>query len=417
MKLLRHKILTCLLLLTLAASAAEPVSFVSKAVMRRDTIATRVYFPQGKYRLDRNFSGNGEALDSLVSAIHQLEKDSTVTIDCLAGRATVSPEGNDTINARLSRGRARVLTQYLSTTLPELSPRIDIRAAGIDWTGLRALAAADPRLPHKGEVLAILDGITPESRAAAVKMRLGRIAQQRSWDYMYEHYFPSLRNSAVIFCIYTHPVYFTRIPTIPIGKLAIPPTTITPSPCGEGWGGAPWHFALTTNLLYDALAIPNIGIEIPLGKHWSASADWMYAWWKHDMKALYWRIYGGQAGVRYWPTRPFEGHHFGLRGGVFAYDFCLGGRGYMGGVPGGTLWQRPQYHASVEYGYSIVLNRRLRLDLNLSLGYSGGEYREYLPIEGHYVWQVTKQRRYVGPTGASVGLVWLIGPGAKGGKR
>ena len=57
----------------------------------------------------------------------------------------------------------------------------------------------------------------------------------------------------------------------------------------------------------------------------------------------------------------------------------------------------------------LPLAKRLNLDFNLGLGYWGGKYKEYLPIEGHYVWQSTKQRHWWGPTKAEVSLVWLLG--------
>ena len=41
----------------------------------------------------------------------------------------------------------------------------------------------------------------------------------------------------------------------------------------------------------------------------------------------------------------------------------------------------------------------------------GGEYKEYLPQDGHYVWQSTKRRHWIGPTKAEISLVWLIGRG------
>lgn len=53
--------------------------------------------------------------------------------------------------------------------------------------------------------------------------------------------------------------------------------------------------------------------------------------------------------------------------------------------------------------------RRLNIDFSTGLGYLGGEYQEYLPKDGHYVWQATKQRRWFGPTKAEVSLVWLLG--------
>ena len=34
-------------------------------------------------------------------------------------------------------------------------------------------------------------------------------------------------------------------------------------------------------MLYDALLIPNIGVEMYLGKRWSVAANWMYGWWNY----------------------------------------------------------------------------------------------------------------------------------------
>lgn len=42
----------------------------------------------------------------------------------------------------------------------------------------------------------------------------------------------------------------------------------------------PFYMALKTNMLYDVLAVPNIGLEFYLGKNWSIAGNWMYGWWK-----------------------------------------------------------------------------------------------------------------------------------------
>ena len=99
--------------------------------------------------------------------------------------------------------------------------------------------------------------------------------------------------------------------------------------------------------------------------------------------------------------KPLQGHHIGVYGQLFTYDFELGGRGYLG-----DKWS---YALGISYGYSLPLAKRLNLDFNLGLGYWGGKYKEYLPIEGHYVWQSTKKRHWWGPTKAEVSLVWLLG--------
>lgn len=119
--------------------------------------------------------------------------------------------------------------------------------------------------------------------------------------------------------------------------------------------------------------------------------------------------------------KPLQGHHLGVYGQLLTYDFETGGRGYIGGKPGGSLWDKANWGAGVEYGYSLPVGRRLNLDFTVGAGYLGGEYWEYISLEDCYVWQATKRLRWFGPTKAEVSLVWLIGRGnynnRKGGRR
>lgn len=174
------------------------------------------------------------------------------------------------------------------------------------------------------------------------------------------------------------------------------------------------HLGLHTNMLYDLLAVPNVGADLAVGNNLSVKADWMYGWWSSAGRHRYWRICGGDLGVRYWLGRAagrkqLQGHHLGLVGQVLTYDFEFGGRGWMGGKPGGSVWDRMHWGVSAEYGYSLPVGRRLNIDFSLALGYLSGTYHEYKPVDGCNVWQSTKRLRYFGPTGVAVSLVWLIG--------
>lgn len=150
----------------------------------------------------------------------------------------------------------------------------------------------------------------------------------------------------------------------------------------------------------------------------SVAGNWMYSWWKNDPKAWYWRTYGGDIALRYWfgkaaEAKPLSGHHLGIYGQILTYDFEVGDMGYLG-----DKWS---WAVGAEYGYSLPVAKRLNIDFNLGIGYLTGEFKEYLPIDGHYVWQATKQRHWIGPTKAEISLVWLLGRGnenvKKGGKR
>ena len=180
--------------------------------------------------------------------------------------------------------------------------------------------------------------------------------------------------------------------------------------------GRDFYMAVKTNMLYDALLVPNIGVEFYLGKNWSIAGDWMYAWWKKDRIQWYWRTYGGGLTVRKWfgkkaDEKPLTGHHLGIYGQALTYDIEMGNRGYIGGVPGGDLFDKANFTAGVEYGYSLPIRSRLNIDFTLGIGYFGGKYYKYIPIDNCYVWQETRMRNYFGPTRLEVSLVWLIGRG------
>ena len=133
----------------------------------------------------------------------------------------------------------------------------------------------------------------------------------------------------------------------------------------------------------------------------------MYAWWKSDRAHNYWRNYGGELDVRKYfgnraAAKPLTGHHLGLYLQGLTYDFELGGTGYLSYL---------SYGVGIEYGYSLPIARRLNLDFGIGVGYLGGEYKVYDPIEGCYVWRETRQRHWFGPTKAEISLVWLIGWG------
>lgn len=179
-----------------------------------------------------------------------------------------------------------------------------------------------------------------------------------------------------------------------------------------------FYMAAKTNTLYDLALIPNLGAEFYLGKNFSVVATAVFSWWKNDNIFWYWRTYGADLTLRYWfgkraNEKPLTGHHVGIYGHALTYDFEAGGRGYLAA--------KPSVGYGVEYGYSLPIAKRLNLDFNIGFGYFGGEFEEYLPIDGHYVWQVTKHRHWVGPTKMEVSLSWLLGRGnvnkGKGGKR
>ena len=301
--------------------------------------------------------------------------------------------------------------------------------ATIAWERLASLVEQSD-MPHKGEAVDVLrndpeytyddKGILIDSK----KKHLMELQYGRTWYYMLERFFPQVRNAGVIFVtvrqkpiIKNDKVELQAGPTMDtVAVVQKTDTLISQVIVPEHEERKPFYMAVKTNMLYDVLAVPNIGIEFYLGKNWSVSGSWMYGWWDKNSKHRYWRIYGGDIAVRKWLGRkaaekPLTGHHLGLYGQVFTYDFEWGGTGYMGGRPGKTLWNSPNYAMGVEYGYSLPIARRLNIDFTIGVGYWGGKYYTYSPLDGHDVWESTKKRHWFGPTKAEISLVWLLGRG------
>lgn len=422
-------------LLVVAMSGQVAAQNVHEA---RDSV--KIYFRQGKIELDPEFRNNRKSLNRIADSLRTSYADSVYRLQKILVVGGASPEGSVKLNKWLSEKRAGVLFDYLSRygTLPDSLKTTDF--IGRDWNGLIRLVENDPEVPYREETLALLREIAGGAwgDASSHGDHLERLRQLREgvpYYYMYKLLFPELRASRLYLwyekvwnptALVPQPKTETEV-LVPQTDTAfvrdtviVRDTVYLPAQC------PPFYMNIRTNMLYDALLVPNIGVEFYIGKDWSVVANWMYGWWKRDHSHWYWRAYGGDIALRKWfgkaaKEKPLTGHHLGIYGQMFTYDFETGGKGYMGGKPGGTLWDKMNWAAGVEYGYSLPVARRLNIDFTIGVGYWGGTYHEYKPVDGCYVWQSTKQRHWFGPTKAEVSLVWLIGRGnynkEKGGKR
>lgn len=389
-------------------------SLYSFADEKNDSVL--INFRQGSHRLDLNLSGNRSKLDKIVNTIEERKNDSLFMLRSVVVTGGCSPEGSVRLNNALSRRRANTLFDYIERYVDLPDSVMQFKFLGRDWRGLARLVDADPDVPFHDETVDLINRIADETDAGVpVKVdplrRLQRFKNGAPYRYMYRRLFPALRASRMSLTYESRPVpgdkprpYIEFTEPIEIEPEEPADTVVVEEevekPC------RPFYMALKTNMLYDAALIPNGGIEFYLGKNISVTANWMYAWWKCDHKHNYWRVYGGDIEGRYWfgsaaHAKPLTGHHAGVYAQMLTYDFELGHRGYLA--------PRWSYGAGVSYGYSLPVAERINIDFTIGLGYFGGTYKEYLPIDDHYVWQATKRLHWFGPTKAEVSFVWLIG--------
>lgn len=391
------------------------------AAQENDKKEVCIGFRVGSSLLDPKFGNNEANLNDVIQFLNEVRNDTTIELTQVKFCGSASPEGGSKLNRKLAKRRCANMEQYVRQRIMLPEDIIKRQEWSDAWQKL-AIYVENSDMPNKKEVLhELLE--TPEytynKYGALVDSRKKRLMDMnygRTWNYMLDKFFPSVRNASAILVTIrkkNEPAPEPQPEPVVEEPKQLEPV-VQPEPVVDT--KQPAYFAIKTNMLYDALLVPNVGVEFSLGKRWSVAADWMYGWWSRNKSHRYWRVYGGGLTVRKYfgakaAEKPLQGHHIGINAQMLTYDIEFGGKGYMGGKPGGTLWDRMNYTVGAEYGYSMPVARRLNIDFSLAAGYMGGRYYEYTPLDGHYVWQATKNRKWIGPTKVEVSLVWLLGHG------
>ena len=412
----------------------------------QDSLRTTIYFRPGYSLLELSYRDNAANMKALTQGIQTIKGNPCVQLQHIRILSAASPEGNSALNKRVAKRRGERLRDYLKETLVLPDSIFTVSSAGEDWQGLAALIAKE-KTPWRNKALQIIRH-TPEwvTRNGKVvdgrKRQLQNLDGGKAWKYMLDNHFYTLRTGAVVVCE-VKTLAAESTPSAAEASLeqarseqarlesasqqsasqspSSPPFPAIPSqvhPSSESQSPpVASYFALKSNLLYDALLVPNLSLEASIGSGWTLGAGGMLAWWSKDAKHRYWRIYGGGLEIRkYFGTlsksKPLQGHHLGIYGDFLTYDFEFGAKGYQ---------SKATYAAGIKYGYSHPIANRLNLDFALGIGYLHSNYKTYVPRDGCYVYQETKKQKWLGPTQAEISLVWLLGKGntnkKKGGKK
>lgn len=410
----------------------------------QDSLRTTIYFRPGYSLLELSYRDNAANMKALTQGIQTIKGNPCVQLQHIRILSAASPEGNSALNKRVAKRRGERLRDYLKETLVLPDSIFTVSSAGEDWQGLASLIAKE-KTPWRNKALQIIRH-TPEwvTRNGKVvdgrKRQLQNLDGGKAWKYMLDNHFYTLRTGAVVVCE-VKTLAAESTPSAAEASLeqarqeqarpepasqqsasqspSSPPFPAIPSQVHPEQEPPPAasYFALKSNLLYDALLVPNLSLEASIGSGWTLGAGGMFAWWSKDAKHRYWRIYGGDLEIRkYFGTlsksKPLQGHHLGIYGDFLTYDFEFGAKGYQ---------SKATYAAGIKYGYSHPIANRLNLDFALGIGYLHSNYKTYVPRDGCYVYQETKKQKWLGPTQAEISLVWLLGKGntnkKKGGKK
>ena len=170
--------------------------------------------------------------------------------------------------------------------------------------------------------------------------------------------------------------------------------------------------AVKTNLLYDATATVNAGVEFGLAPKWTLDLSGTFNAWEIS-EGKKWKHWMAQPEARYWFCDRFSRHFLGIHahggqyniGGVNA-DFSIFGTDfsklkdsrYQGWFVGG----------GIAYGYALILGKHWNMEFEIGIGYS---YTRYDLFEcagcGKKVGS-DLEHHYYGPTKGAINLVYVF---------
>ena len=172
------------------------------------------------------------------------------------------------------------------------------------------------------------------------------------------------------------------------------------------------HVGIKTNILYDALLSPTLGIEVGLAPRWSFDLSGTANFWTVNNRR--WRQWMVQPEARLWFCQRNSGRFLGFHaiGGQYNFgnlDFLGKGNKFLGTDFGQLKDHRLQgwmVGAGVVYGYSWMLDQRWNLEAEIGAGWIYTQYDRFW-CEGCGAKElVNKVHHYVGPTKAAVNLIY-----------
>lgn len=173
---------------------------------------------------------------------------------------------------------------------------------------------------------------------------------------------------------------------------------VTISPADLPSAKSDGRIVLKTNTLGYAALMPNAEVEWMFKDRWSAALEVQSAWYAKEPSHKVYRLATAIPELRYWAVERerWHGTYVGLFGGVGLYDLSNGKKGHKGECA----------VAGLSAGYMWPIGRHLSLDAGVGVGYLRARDKVYLPFDGHFLYQFTKNINYVGPLRLKLSLVW-----------
>lgn len=148
-------------------------------------------FPVNQTRIYPDYRNNRTELKKIRTTIELVKNDSNTHITHISIHGYASPEGSYSNNRRLAQGRSEALKQYVRGQYNFDDQIFSVQFTPEDWEGLKK-QIEESDLEKRKEVLEV---IALDMEEDAKNFRLQQIDGSKTYDYLLQHIYPSLRHS------------------------------------------------------------------------------------------------------------------------------------------------------------------------------------------------------------------------------
>ena len=355
-----------------------------------------------------------------------------------------SPDGSASANEKLSIARAQNVKDYIVNNLGYPPDKISVSSGGVDWEKFAATVEYSYFGEDKAAVLEILRNqnlSSAQKKHALLSLDGGRTWQLLKGDQMLslcsvvvtleDEELPQAKPQEPEKPVVTEEPVVVEEPVEPEKPVVVeeepveepeapveePVKPVTQEPETEpvkeseiiSKTAKPQTvlFGVGTNLLFDAVSGVNVSLDIPVGKHWDITADYIFPWWKDRSKSFAFQLAHIDLGARYY-FKPWECRDQNVMRGWFASASV--GAGYFDFA----LWnptgvQGEEIKLSLGGGYTWALSSWWRLTAELGVGPVFSQYRIYnAESPDRLVVQEDTRNVFLRPTQAKLSLTYLL---------
>lgn len=398
-----------------------------------------VDFRMNSIEIDPLYNDNSQVIKELKEYISTLSQDTTIIISDLSLSAFASPDGTETINTRMVRGRLNAIENLVLNNIDIPDSIITRNEQHLSWRDLE-LMIQESNLYRKGDVLTIIDEIldlesknTPYNRSV---LKLKALENGNIWEEIDHRFFNKMRSASVIFSTKEKEIVNQEIvqkdstivaivekelaiedaPVVPVVPVKIEEEMIIDTnislmtskpeivPMTEDEIGD-WHqgLYLKTNVLGLGLAMVNTAVEIDLMQHLSLTLPIYYSAWNYFKQTIKFRTLMTQPELRYWLSENNEGLFAGAHFGLAYYNIATDGDYRYQDHDTKT----PSLGGGISLGYRMPIskNNKWSIEFMIGGGVYGLHYDTYYNVEdGKYI--DTNKKTYCGIDNAAINITY-----------